>query len=142
MEYYTIKNIIKRVLIQSKKVFVLFEKQDGYEERVIFTGKTKEDCLMVLNMTEEQFQNQLDSAIKWNSRELGVFEAPSFRRYYSIEEYSLSELFNEMIEGFNNKISFYSNLLKEERAQKTETEKEIKIEIVNEIIENLKKVIK
>lgn len=142
MEYYTIKNIIKRVLIQSKKVFVLFEKQDGYEERVIFTGKTKEDCLMVLNMTEEQFQNQLDSAIKWNSRELGVFETPSFRCYYSIEEYSLSELFNEMIEGFNNKISFYSNLLKEERAQKTETEKEIKIEIVNEMIENLKKVIK
>ena len=43
MEYYTIENIIKGVLIQSKKVFVLFEKEDGYEERVIFTGKTKED---------------------------------------------------------------------------------------------------
>ena len=139
MEYDTIENIIKRVLIQSKKVFVLFEKQYGYEERVIFTGKTKEDCLKVLDMTEEQFQNQLDSAIKWNSRELGVFEEPSF---YSIEEYSLSKLFNEMIKGFNNKISFYSNLLKEERAKKAETEKEIKIEIVNEMIENLKKVIK
>ena len=142
MEYYTIENIIKRVLIQSKKVFVLFEKEDGYGERVIFTGKTKEDCLKVLDMTEEQFQNQLDSAIKWNSRELGVFEEPSFHCYYSIEEYSLSKLFNEMVEGFNNKISFYSNLLKEERAKKAETEKEIKIEIVNEIIENLKKVIK
>lgn len=142
MEYDTIENIIKRVLIQSKKVFVLFEKQDGYEERVIFTGKTKEDCLKVLDMTEEQFQNQLDSAIKWNSRELGVFEEPSFCYYYSIEEYSLSKLFNEMIKGFNNKISFYSNLLKEERAKKAETEKEIKIEIVNEMIENLKKVIK
>ena len=47
-----------------------------------------------------------------------------------------------MVEGFNNKISFYSNLLKEERAQKAETEKEIKIEIVNEMIENLKKIIK
>ena len=142
MEYDTIENIIKRVLVQSKKVFVLFEKQDGYEERVIFTRKTKEECLRVLDMTEEQFQNQLDYAIKWNSRELGVFEKPSFRCYYSIEEYSLSKLFNEMIEGFNNKISFYSNLLKEERAKKAETEKEIKIEIVNEMIENLKKVIK
>lgn len=142
MEYYTIENIIKRVLIQSKKVFVLFEKQDGYEERVLFTGKTKEDCLEVLSMTEEQFQNQLDSAIKWNSRELGIFEAPSFRSYYSIEEYSLSKLFNEMVEDFNNKISFYSNLLKEERAQKTEAEKKVKIEIVNEMIENLKKIIK
>ena len=86
MEYYTIENIIKRVLIQSKRVFVLFEKQDGYEERVIFTGKTKEDCLKVLDMTEEQFQNQLDFAIKWNSRELGAFEQPSFCCYYSIEE--------------------------------------------------------
>lgn len=142
MEYDTIENIIKRVLIQSKNVFVLFEKQDGYEERVIFIGKTKEDCLKVLDMTEEQFQNQLDSAIKWYSREFGVFEEPSFCCYYSIEEYSLSKLFNEMIKGFNDRISFYSNLLKEERAKKAETEKEIKIEIVNEMIENLKKVIK
>lgn len=134
-----IKDIIKRTLIQMKTVFVLLE-HDEWGEKVLYTGKTKEQCLIALNMTENQFQNQLESAIHWNSRELGPFEENNFHLYYTIESYSLSKLFKEMTDSFDSLTAFYSDLLKKEREQKVKSEKEIRINIVNEVIQKIEEI--
>lgn len=133
-----VKDIIKRTLIQMKTIFVLLE-HDEWGEKVLYTGKTKEQCLVALDITEEQFQNQLESAIHWNSRELGPFEENNFHLYYTIESYSLSKLFKEMTDNYDSLIIFYSDLLKEEKEQRTKSEKEMRIDIINEMIQEMER---
>ena len=139
MNNNVVKDIIKRTLIQMKTVFVLLEHGE-WGEKVLYTGKTKEQCLIALNMTEEQFQNQLEFAIHWNSRELRPFEDNNFHLYYTIESYSLSKLFEEMIDSFDSLIAFYSDLLKKEREQKAKSEKEMRVNIINEMIQKMEEI--
>lgn len=139
MDERIVKDIIKRTLIQMKTIFVVLE-HDEWGSRVLYTTKTREDCLMALNLTEEDFKNQYESANRWNSRELGPFEENSFHCYYSIEEYSLPKLFNELITSYTSIIDSYSKLLNKERARKGKIEEEIRIDVINEMIANLEKV--